>query len=92
MSAGSILYQGMSLISPSGQYKAKMQFDGNFVIYNGNQETGTAVWATSTSGNYLAHFTLQTDGNLIVFSSTGAVSWASNAYGGYNASLLSLKM
>jgi hypothetical protein len=92
MAAGSILYQGMALVSPNGQYMAKMQNDGNLVVFNGNQETGSVVWATATNGNYLAYLSFQTDANLVVFSSAAAVKWSSNVYGAYTASSLSLQM
>jgi hypothetical protein len=85
-----IIYGGMALVSPSGQYMAKMQYDGNFVVFNGNQETGTVVWASGTNGNN--YVTLQYDGNLLIYSRAGALKWASNAYGSSNASLLNLRM
>jgi hypothetical protein len=92
MAAGVYLYQGMALVSPNGQYMAKMQYDGNFVVYNGNQETGSAVWATSTNGNYMGYLYIQTNANLVLFNSTGQIKWSSNVFGAYTASSLSLQM
>jgi hypothetical protein len=92
MYANTIMSQGMALLSPSGQYMAKMQADGNFVVYNGNQETGTPIWAANTGPVNFAYLKFQTDGNLVVYNSAGGALWGSNAYGSYNASLLTLKM
>jgi Tol biopolymer transport system component len=72
MATGTFLNEGMALVSPNKQYMAKMQYDGNFVVYNGNQETGTVMWQTSTSGNYLAFMSFQSDGNMCIYNSTGA--------------------
>jgi Tol biopolymer transport system component len=82
----------MAIVSPNGQYMAKMQYDGNFVVYNGNQETGTPIWVSSTNGYYLAYLMFQIDGNVVVYSSGGGAVWGSNVYGSYTPSLLNLQM
>ena len=45
-----------------------MQGDGNFVIYNAS---GTALWATDTSGNRGAHLSLRDTGELSVVTAPG---------------------
>ena len=41
-----------------------MQDDGNFVLYDQNNEP---VWATNTAGNPGAHLAIQDDGNIVVY-------------------------
>lgn len=45
-------------------YKLKVQGDGNVVLYDSN---GQALWATMTNGNPGAFFSIQPDGNLVVY-------------------------
>ena len=67
-----------NLYSPSKNYLAAMQPDGNLVIYQ-----QTAVWDTKTSRQGKGPFCmrLQTDGNLGLYDSTNKPSWYSNSYG-----------
>jgi hypothetical protein len=62
------LSEGQELVSPSGKFRAAMQTDGNFVIYEGTR----AIWVTGTNGKALAPYRLamQTDGNLVVYGSS----------------------
>lgn len=57
----------------SGGY-ARMQSDGNFVIYNW---ADNPVWAVGTWGNPGAWLDMQSDGNLVVYSSNNSPLWAS---------------
>lgn len=84
--APATLKPGYYLHSVNGQYKAIMQFDGNFVVYMGS----TAIWASGKmgSGNYAA---MQSDGNLVVYSSSGAPVWASNTGGTGSANHLAMQ-
>lgn len=67
------LFRGSSLISSNGQYHLELQkSDGNLVLYGSN---GTARWSNARSSDYLA---LQPDGNLVTYSYTSGVAWASN--------------
>lgn len=86
VASGSDLTSGQSLISPNGQYSAKMQSDGNFVVYLGT----TVRFATGTSGNPGSHLAIQSDGNVVVYSSPNAPLWNSQTSG--FASKTSLKM
>jgi hypothetical protein len=43
---------------------ARMQDDGNFVVYRGD---GRAIWSTRTDGRRGAHLAVQDDGNLVVY-------------------------
>ncbi|WP_425347904.1 hypothetical protein [Streptomyces roseochromogenus] len=56
-----------------------MQPDGNFVIYR--KHDGKAIWSTGTSGHSGAYAFMQTDGNLVVYSSTGSALWSTHTSG-----------
>ncbi|MFD0009212.1 hypothetical protein ACFVJ4_43755 [Streptomyces sp. NPDC127178] len=47
---------------------AKMQTDGNFVVYDADNRT---LWSTRTNGNPNAWAIMQNDGNLVIYKSTG---------------------
>jgi hypothetical protein len=66
------LTAGQELKSSNGKYKAVMQGDGNFVVYDG----GRAIWNTHTSGLSGAYFIFQNDGNLVVYKG-GSAKWNS---------------
>jgi len=76
-----VLYQSTVLLGGQGlscgTHTFIMQTDGNLVEYNGT----TALWASGTSGNSGAYCTMQSDGNLVVYSSSGAALWASGTPG-----------
>jgi hypothetical protein len=54
--------------------RAVMQGDGNFVVYGGN----TALWNTHTWNNPNSQFWLQSDSNMVVYSSAGKAKWSSS--------------
>ena len=67
------LYTGQSLTY--GAYYLVMQTDCNLVLY----DAGKPIWATDTGGlGSDCHATMQSDGNLVVYSSRGNSVWASN--------------
>ena len=70
------LNAGQQLTSPNSQYALTMQSGGNLVLTG---PSGT-MWSsgTSSAGSYVQ---LQTDGNLVVYSSANAPLWASNTAG-----------
>lgn len=51
-----------------------MQDDGNFVLYDQNNEP---VWASNTDGFPGAYVSVQDDGNLVIYQNGNAL-WASN--------------
>ena len=67
MVPGAELTAGQSLTTPGGAYRLTLQSDGNLVEYN---SSGTALWASGTSGNTGDHLTMQGDGNLVLYSSS----------------------
>ncbi len=54
-----------------------MQGDGNFVLYDQNNDP---VWASGTAGNPGADLAVQEDGNLVVYLN-GNPLWATNTAG-----------
>ncbi|MGW3174561.1 hypothetical protein [Streptomyces sp. NPDC001153] len=56
-----------------------MQPDGNFVIYR--RHDGKAIWSAGTSGHSGAYAYMQSDGNLVVYSSTGSALWSTHTNG-----------
>jgi DNA-directed RNA polymerase delta subunit len=70
------LNAGQELKSSNGKYKAVMQGDGNFVIYDG----GRAIWNTHTAGQNGAHFIFQND-VLVVYNKDHKAKWNSGTQG-----------
>ena len=73
------LYPGDYLCN--GNYKAIMQTDGNFVIYN--VKTNQATWSSRTclGTSYRDYrFSVQSDGNLVVYAIPTGISNASQRY------------
>ena len=65
------------LISKNGKYKAKMQDDGNFVVYN--EHSGKAIFETNTwAYGAGAFFILQGDGNIVLYGRNSEVLWHTN--------------
>jgi hypothetical protein len=71
---GQSLARGEQIVSSNGLYRAVMQHDGNFVVYNEDK----AIWASKTYGKG-DRVVLQYDGNLVVYDGTRA-TWSSGTY------------
>ncbi|XP_039118825.1 mannose-specific lectin-like [Dioscorea cayenensis subsp. rotundata] len=74
--ADSILYSGEALQTREflswESYQFIMQDDCNLVLY----DLGQPIWATNTGGLATnCYVTLQSDGNLVIYRSTGTVLW-----------------
>ncbi len=68
---------GTSILSPNGNYIFDMQGDCNLVLYVKSGSTWVwANWASGTSGTNATLAAFQADGNLVVYSPSGAL-WAS---------------
>ncbi len=77
LSAGQALRPGQSLYSAGSIYRLLLQSDGNLVQY----DSRGARWSTGTDGNPGATLHFQTDGNLVLVSSSGRVLWTTLTYG-----------
>uniref|UniRef100_UPI003704A717 hypothetical protein n=1 Tax=Streptomyces silvisoli TaxID=3034235 RepID=UPI003704A717 len=56
-----------------------MQLDGNLVMYR--QSDGKAIWSSRTSGHSGAYASMQSDGNLVVYPTSGSALWATGTSG-----------
>ncbi|MFJ5535174.1 hypothetical protein [Streptomyces sp. NPDC093261] len=89
--AGAFIYPGQHLLPGhslnSSTMTLTMQTDGNLVArLNTGKGAGQVVWSSGTSGNSGGYAVLQTDGNLVVYTSTGGAGrggalWSSHTYG-----------
>ena len=79
---GETLTENQKLISLNGKYSLIMQDDGNAVIYRQVNNSRPAIWATGTNGQGKGcKFICQTDGNLVIYNSSGTPVWSSGTYG-----------
>ena len=80
LTAGSTLTEGNALVSTNGWFQAKVQKDGNFVIYKKpGGSSSHAIWSSGTDrGENANGYTLkmQPDGNLVLYND----DFARNAY------------
>ncbi|RQR55055.1 peptidase S53 [Burkholderia sp. Bp9140] len=74
---GVTLTSGQSLTSGNGANVLVMQGDGNLVLLR----QGVPKWSSRTYNHSGAYATMQTDGNLVVYSSAGAPLWYSGTSG-----------
>jgi len=63
----------------------RFQRDGNVVLYEGQDgNPNDAVWSTGTHGDpngFASEFSLQTDGNMVLYDLNGRPLWASGTWG-----------
>ncbi|KAF0720144.1 Aste57867_525 [Aphanomyces stellatus] len=73
------LYRGQEISSSIHSYRAKMQWDSNFVIYG--SYSGNANWASGTQGSGATRVVMQGDGNAVMVKDDGTPVWASHTDG-----------
>ena len=84
------LNSSQCLSSKNRLYRAIMQPDGNFVVYDNRTGTDKAIFNTGTQGNNGAFLALQQDGNLVVYQGKKPVfntGTSSSSYDDYKLSL-----
>jgi hypothetical protein len=79
LSAGQSLMPGTELLSPMTNYRLRMQWDGNLVMYSGDGLS--AMWSLGTYGQPGNYLTMQTDGNLVLYSTAAKAVWSSRSWG-----------
>lgn len=94
--AGATLLPGQSLLSRNGVYRLDMQPDGNLVMYDPNCVQGSpgcpyALWALGTVGQPGNYLVMQTDGNLVLYSSSGKAKWATRSQGTGRANVFTVQ-
>lgn len=77
LDAGASLAPGQSKMSCDGRFTFVHQTDGNVVLYQGS----TPLWATATHGKSTGSLAMQGDGNLVLYTPSGAPLWASGTHG-----------
>lgn len=73
--AGESLLPGQSLVLPGGERTLAMQGDGNLVLYG--REVERQLWQSGTGGNPGAYYTMQDDGNLVIYDAGHRGLWSS---------------
>jgi cell wall-associated NlpC family hydrolase len=71
--------QNQGIFSPSREYEARMQNDGNFVVYG----RSGAIWSSNTRGSN-ARLVMQSDGNLVMYSDSGVLFTTNTQHRGGN--------
>lgn len=83
LTSGETMNRGDSVSSCDGRFQLVHQTDGNVVLYR--KSDSHALWQTGTSGKPTTRFTMQTDGNLVLYG-VGAL-WQSGTVGHPGAAL-----
>ncbi|MEH2294617.1 hypothetical protein [Nostoc sp.] len=79
LNTGEYLFAGQYLISPDGEFEAIQQSDGNFVLYD--NDNNTALWASNILNTSVDYTIMQTDCNLVSYTYDGSPVWATNTNG-----------
>jgi len=80
---GRLLDGDHELRSRNGKYRAVMQGDGNFVLYD---EHNKPLWASGTNGKgHGIHLQNQYDGNLVLYDRENRAVWATGTNGKSNS-------
>ena len=80
------LLAGQNLTLPDGSRILSMQDDGNLVLYG--RAVSRQLWQSGTGGHPGARYTMQGDGNLVVYDTNNVPLWASNTEGNPGAQLV----
>jgi hypothetical protein len=73
--------QDRPIYSPSGQFMAVVQGDGNFVVYRLDAQRPTPLWASGTGGTGAGVLSIQGDGNVVLYAG-GRPVWATSTGSG----------
>ncbi|PZE29905.1 hypothetical protein [Curtobacterium sp. MCBD17_028] len=73
LTPGAVITAGQSIWDSAERRQFVLQTDGNVVVY----KDGKAVWSTRTSGRGGAKLTLQSDGNLVLYTKAAKALWSS---------------
>jgi lambda family phage minor tail protein L len=79
LSAGSSIFLEQQIVSANGWYIARVGPRGDFFIRDKSQQQSLGfLWQTNTGGLGGYRLTMQTDGNLVLYTSGNAVVWQTN--------------
>lgn len=76
---GQSLMRGESLLSNNGWYRLTFQEDGNVVLTR--VRDNRPLWATGTNGRPAFRFTMQDDGNAVLYTRDNRPLWSSGVTG-----------
>lgn len=64
------------LVSKNNMFRAIMQYDGNFVVYDNLDKP---IWASKTDGKGGKILTMQADNNLVIYKGDGKAVWSAKS-------------
>ena len=79
LTSGQSLSPGARLDSANASYRFAFQTDGNLVLRRVSDST--VLWASNTNGQGGTRLTMQSDGNLVLYTSANAAVWSSKSAG-----------
>lgn len=80
------LTRGTSLSTCNAAYSLHHQSDGNVVLINNS--SGAPVWSSGTSGHATSTLSMQSDGNLVLYSTSSVALWHTGTHGNAGAALV----
>lgn len=79
LASGQSMTPGQRLDSANASYRFAFQTDGNLVLRRVSDSH--VLWASATNGKGGTRLTMQSDGNLVLYTSTNAAVWSSKSAG-----------
>lgn len=76
LNVGESLTCGQMLVSKNNMFRAIMQDDGNFVVYD---NLDRPIWASNTYGKGGKILTMQADNNLVIYKDDGKAVWSAKS-------------
>jgi hypothetical protein len=78
LNTNGVLQEGQQIVSKGGRFRAVLNNNGNFAVYDGTK----AIWTNGIKDYYgKNHIVLQADGNLVSSLSNGTPLWSTNTSG-----------
>lgn len=77
------LCQDSFIVSPNKEYYARMQEDGNFVLYKSpNFLPANSLWSSCTKDKGIGpfHLIMQSDANLVIYDKTNKATWSTETH------------
>jgi hypothetical protein len=81
LTAGQTLFTRKPLMSENRRFILLLQNDGSLVVYENSSGTFKALWwASGTYGKPVQKLVMQSDGNLVLYSTSGHALWSTGTY------------
>jgi Pectate lyase superfamily protein len=88
LDSGQSLAINQFLLSSNSGFKAILQGDGNFVVYNVQGVNPRQIWATGTNGQNISNCMMQEDGNFVLYNEAGTAVFATGTDGNGASTLM----